>query len=154
MLTRIQHLDLVEIGADGTPVQAPGTLSEFATAACAQTATHYKKAGFSPPWISFLATCDSHVVGICAFTAAPTDGRVEIAYQTFPPFEGRGVATAMVRELVARAQRNDPHVELFAHTLAEQNASNAILRKLGFEYAGERCHPEEGKIWEWRHRGI
>jgi [ribosomal protein S5]-alanine N-acetyltransferase len=154
MLARIRHLDLVEIGADGTPAQAPGALSEFATAACAQTAAHYKKAGFSPPWISFLATCDSQVVGICAFTAAPTGGRVEIAYHTFPPFEGRGAATAMVRELIIRAQRSDPHVELFAHTLAEQNASNTVLRKLGFEFVGQHRHPEEGEIWEWRHRSI
>jgi RimJ/RimL family protein N-acetyltransferase len=152
MHTRIQHLHIVEISADGTPAQALGTLSEFAIAACAQTTAHYKKTGFSPPWISFLATCDSEVVGICAFIGAPTCGRVEIAYHTFPPFEGRGAATAMVRELITRAQRSDPHVELFAHTLAEQNASNAILRKLGFEFVGQLCHPEEGEIWEWRRR--
>jgi len=152
MQTRIQHMDLVEISVDGTPAQALGALPEFVMNACTQTAAHYTKVGFSPPWISFLAICDSQVVGICAFITAPVYGRVEIAYHTFPLFEGRGVATAMVRELIARAKRSDPQVELFAHTLAEPNASNAILHKLGFKFVGQHCHAEEGEIWEWRHR--
>jgi [ribosomal protein S5]-alanine N-acetyltransferase len=72
----------------------------------------------------------------------------------FPPFEGRGVATAMVRELITRARQADPDVELFAHTLSARNAPNAILRKLGFQFVGERGDPEAGQIWEWRHRSI
>jgi [ribosomal protein S5]-alanine N-acetyltransferase len=149
---RVQHLHLVEIGADGVPGEDLGALSQFAADACAQTVAHYRKAGFSPPWISFFARCDSEIVGVCAFTSAPTAARVEIAYHTFPPFEGQGVATAMIRELLTRAGRADPEIELFAHTLPEHNASNAILRKLGFEFFGEVIHPEEGTIWEWRHK--
>jgi len=152
MLTRIQRLELIEIRADGAPKADLGPLSEFAADACARTAAHYKKAGFSPPWISFLARCDSQIVGVCAFTAAPTAGRIEVAYHTFPPFEGRGFATAMVNDLLTRARDADPNVEVFAHTLAEHKASNAILRKLGFEFVGEMNHPEEGVIWEWRRK--
>jgi [ribosomal protein S5]-alanine N-acetyltransferase len=132
MLARTQQLELVEIGADGVPKVDLGPLSRFASDACVKTAAHYDRAGFSPPWISFLARCGWQVVGICAFTAAPTAGRVEIAYHTFPPFEGRGFATAMVSELLKRSSEADPNVEVFAHTLAENNASSAILRKLGF----------------------
>jgi ribosomal-protein-alanine N-acetyltransferase len=149
---RVQRLHLVEIGADGTPAQDLGVLSQFAADACAQTLAHYRKAGFSPPWISFLAKCESEIVGVCAFTSAPTAHRVEIAYHTFPPFERQGVATAMVSELLTRARRADPGVELFAHTLPEHNASNAILQKLGFQFFGEVTHPEEGAIWEWRRK--
>jgi ribosomal-protein-alanine N-acetyltransferase len=146
MLTRNRQLELIDIRADGAPKVDLGPLSDFAAEACARTAAHYEKAGFSPPWISFLARCDLQIVGICAFTAAPAASRVEIAYHTFPPFEGRGVATAMVRELITRARHADPDVELFAQTLAERNASNAILRKLGFQFVGERGDPEEGQI--------
>jgi RimJ/RimL family protein N-acetyltransferase len=146
----VQQLHLVEIGADGVPAQDLGVLSRFVADACTQTLAHYRKAGFSPPWISFLARCESEIVGVCAFTSAPTAGRVEIAYHTFPPFEGQGVATAMVSELLTRARRVDPDVELFAHTLPGPNASNAILQKLGFQFFGEMTHPEEGTIWEWR----
>jgi hypothetical protein len=56
----------------------------------------------------------------------------------------------MVKELLTRARRVDPTVEIFAHTLAEQNASTVILRNLGFEFVGAVDHPEEGAIWEWR----
>jgi len=147
---RDQQLNFLEIGEDGSPAQHLGALSQFAVDACAQTVAHYRKAGFCPPWISFLGKRNSGIVGICAFTSAPTGGRVEIAYHTFPPFEGQGVATAMVGELLARAWRADPEVELFAHTLPEHNASNAILRKLGFQFFGEVTHPEQGAIWEWR----
>jgi ribosomal-protein-alanine N-acetyltransferase len=154
MLARIQQLELIEIRADGAPKGDLRSLSEFAVDACARTAAHYKRTGFSLPWISFLARCGSDIVGVCAFTAAPSDGRVEIAYHTFPPFEGRGMATAMVRELIRCARGADPDVELFAHTLAERNASNAILRKLGFEFVGQRRHCQEGEIWEWRHGSI
>ena len=90
----------------------------------------------------------------CAFTSAPSAGRVEIAYHTFPPFEGQGVATAMVSELLTRARQADPEIDLFAHTLPERNASTTILRKLGFEFLGEVTHPEEGAIWEWRRKSI
>lgn len=91
---RVQHVGFVEISPDGTPAQDLGALSQFAADACAQTAAHYRKAGFSPPWISFLAICDSDIVGVCAFTSAPIAGWVEIAYHTFPLFEGQGIATA------------------------------------------------------------
>ncbi len=82
----------------------------------------------------------------------PDRWRVEIAYNTFPPFEGRGIATGMVSELLLRAGLADLGIELFAQTLAQANASNAILRKLGFEFGGALEHPEEGVLWEWRRR--
>jgi RimJ/RimL family protein N-acetyltransferase len=148
----MEHVALVEIGEDGTPAKDLGEWSKFAADACVKTAAHYKRAGFAPPWISFLVCAGSEIVGVCAFTAAPDGGRVEIAYHTFPPFEGRGFATGMVRELVTRANQADPDVELFAQTSAEHNASNAILRKVGFQFAGELSHPEEGMIWEWRRK--
>ena len=151
---RGQRLHFVEISPDGTPAQDLGALSQFAAEACAQTIAHYRKAGFSPPWISFLARCDSDIVGVCAFTSAPSAARVEIAYHTFPFFQGQGIATAMVKELVRRACQADPTVELFAHTLPEHNASTAILRKLGFEFLGKVTLPEEGMIWEWRRKSI
>jgi RimJ/RimL family protein N-acetyltransferase len=60
----------------------------------------------------------------------------------------------MISELITRAHHAEPDVEVFAHTLAEHNASNAILRKLGFEFFGDLNHPEEGAIWEWRRKSI
>ena len=148
----VQELSFIEIGVDGSPAQDLGALPKLAADACAQTAAHYRQGGFSPPWVSFLVKRESQIVGICAFTSARAGGLVEIAYHTFPPFEGQGVATAMVRELIARARQADPRVTLFAQTLSDGNASNRVLRNMGFEFFGDLIHPEQGKIWEWRRK--
>lgn len=150
MLTRIQRIQLIQIALNGAPAEEAGVLSEVAAQTCAATAAHYKKAGFSPPWVGYLAISDSDIIGTCAFTAAPAAGRVEIAYHTFPGFEGRGAATAMAAELIALACGVQPGMEIFAQTLPEKNASNAILRKLGFRFFSAIDHPEEGQVWEWR----
>jgi hypothetical protein len=36
-----------------------------------------------------------------------------------------------------------------AHTLAEENASVAVLRKSGFTRTTEILDPDEGAIWRW-----
>jgi RimJ/RimL family protein N-acetyltransferase len=37
-----------------------------------------------------------------------------------------------------------------AHTLAETNASNAVLRKVGMSFVAEVDDPEVGKVWRWQ----
>ena len=36
-----------------------------------------------------------------------------------------------------------------ATTLAQRNASNSVLRKLGMRFAGELPHPALGGLWRW-----
>jgi ribosomal-protein-alanine N-acetyltransferase len=141
---------LIEITREGAPAEAVNGLPEVALKACDSTANLYRKVGFSRPWVGYLALCDSEVVGTCAFSAAPAAGRVEIAYFTFPPFENRGIATAMAAELIAVARVAQPEIEIFAQTLPVTNSSNSILKKLGFELAAQVDHPEEEPVWEWR----
>jgi ribosomal-protein-alanine N-acetyltransferase len=74
---------------------------------------------------------------------------VEIAYFTFPEFEGQGVATSMAGALLEIVDGSGVQVLVFAHTLPEVNASNSILKKLGFTFAGTVPHSEEGSVWEW-----
>ena len=101
------------------------------------------------PWGSYLAEHDGTTIGTCAFKAAPdAAGTVEIAYMTFPAFEGRGHATAMASGLVEVARRGGASVAI-AHTLPEVNASNRALRRNGFAYAGEVIDPEDGLVWRW-----
>ena len=96
-----------------------------------------------------MAIADGIQVGECAFKSAPIDGRVEIAYHTFEPFERRGFATQMARELIAIARRADSQLTIVAQTLRETNASTAILSKLGFSCRGTVHHPEDGEVLEW-----
>ncbi|HEX8448769.1 MAG TPA: GNAT family N-acetyltransferase [Allosphingosinicella sp.] len=101
------------------------------------------------PWGSYLALDEGRAVGICAFKSAPdSEGAVEIAYMTFPAFEGRGHATAMAAAL-ARTAFDCGAPLVVAHTLPEENASSRALRRNGFDFAGESIDPEDGAVWRW-----
>ncbi len=110
---------------------------------------HYQTAGFEPPWTGYVGMENGLPVGVCAFKGPPAEGRVEMAYGTAPGHEGRGVATALARELLTIAKSTDHHLTVFAQTLPEENASTSILKKLGFTMIGSREHPEDGTVWEW-----
>lgn len=115
----------------------------------ASTVQVYAQHGYVEPWVGYLAIEGNNCVGCCGFTSPPAKDAVEIAYFTFPDFEKCGVATRMAQRLISVAQDCDPAVRIIAHTLAEENASNHILKKLGFALTGTIDHPEDGKIWEW-----
>ena len=132
------------------PAEIP--LDDFLQFVLDATRNWYKQVGFRPPWVSYLALENEIPVGTCAFKTAPTEGRVEIAYGTVPGNEGRGIATAMARELIAMARQTDPNVVVFAQTLPEENASTSVLKKLGLEWIGAVEHPEDGTVWEWEAR--
>jgi ribosomal-protein-alanine N-acetyltransferase len=125
-----------------------GPAADAVNQALEQTAAFLAGKPRDPEWGCFLAVDDStgQVVGTCAYKNEPAaDGSVEVAYRTFPPFEGRGHATGMAAELAARAGRR----RVLAHTLPEWNASCRVLEKAGFIRAGEVIDPEDGPVWRW-----
>jgi uncharacterized cupin superfamily protein len=141
--------ELVRIGEDGVPEGYAQPLSDAARGACMASASLYGAAGFVPPWVCYLCLIDGQCVGTCAFKSAPRNQQVEIAYFTFPEFEGRGYATAMARKLVEMAREVSPELVVVALTLPEENASTKVLRKLGFRLVGRVRHPVDGEVWEW-----
>jgi RimJ/RimL family protein N-acetyltransferase len=93
----------------------------------------------------------SEVVGSCAFKGAPTDGgTVEIAYFTYPGFEGRGYATGMAGKLIELASASPEVRRVVAHTLPEANASTRVLERVGMTFVGEVIDPEDGRVWRWQ----
>jgi RimJ/RimL family protein N-acetyltransferase len=69
------------------------------------------------PWGSYLAWDSDTVIGTCAYKSAPDSaGAVEIAYCTFPAYEGSGFAKRMISALFALAARSGASL-VFAHTL-------------------------------------
>lgn len=113
------------------------------------TVALYGRCGIVEPWIGYAAASRTRLVGICGFAAPPRDGMVELAYHTFPDFEGQGVATAMAHRLIAISRAADPSIAVIAHTLPEENRSNRILRRLGFRFDRVIQHPEDGLVWRW-----
>jgi RimJ/RimL family protein N-acetyltransferase len=105
------------------------------------------------PWVGYLAIAqDTHEVrGTCAFKGAPdAEGCVEIAYFTFPGYEGRGNAVAMASGLLRIALASPLVTTVFALTLPERNASTRVLEKSGFIFVGEVQDPEDGLLWRWQ----
>lgn len=143
-------LRLVPISRSGSPDDPSLSLHPQAREVCESTGALYTRAGFELPWIGYLAVEEGRVVGTCAFKGPPRAGAVEIAYFTFPEFEGRGRATAMARELVAAARAAAPGVAIVAHTRPAAGASTRILEKLGFAWSGAQTDPDDGEVWEWR----
>ena len=142
-------MNLVPIPRDGKVILSGITLPEIATSVIASTVQLYARCGYIEPWVGYLAIEESNCVGCSGFTSPPVGGVAEIAYFTFPDFERRGSATRMVQRLISIAQECDSSVRIIAHTLTEENASNHILKKLGFAFSGTIDHPEDGQIWEW-----
>lgn len=118
-----------------------------------QTAALLSRAPRPAPWIGYLVadSNESEAVGVCGFKTAPIDGVVEIAYFTFPRFEGRGVATAAASALVELARSSRPVPRVIARTLREANASTRVLEKCGFSFAGDVMDPEDGLVWQWEY---
>ena len=103
-------------------------------------------------WGGYYAVDEAtrEVVGSCAFKSPPTaEGAVEIAYFTYPDFEGRGYATGMARKLIALARGSPAVRRVIAHTLPEANASTRVLSKAGMTFMGEVLDSEDGRVWRW-----
>jgi RimJ/RimL family protein N-acetyltransferase len=141
-LVAIQRGGTIQAEIPALPAEADGVL--------AATAQLYDVVGFEPPWICYVAVTNSVTVGTCGFKAPPQDRRVEIAYFTFPGYEGKGIATQMARQLIALARAADGDVTIAAQTLPARNASHRVLEKLGFACVGPVEHPEDGTVLEWQ----
>jgi RimJ/RimL family protein N-acetyltransferase len=116
----------------------------------AANADLYRRVGFVPPWVSYVAVEDGRAVGGGAFVGSPRGNCVEIAYFTLQEFEGRGYATRTASELVAIARNANPGITIVAFTLRESNASTKILQRLGLRLFDNAQDPDAGDVWEWR----
>ena len=97
----------------------------------------------------FLSRDGTALVGNGGFVAPPdADGVVEIGYEIAPSLRGQGYATEAARRLVDYAFGAGAKT-VIAHSLAETNASNSVMRKLGMRFAGEQ-EAEGMKIWRWQ----
>jgi ribosomal-protein-alanine N-acetyltransferase len=141
---------LVRCGADGAPLEPIPVIPGAITATYSANAELYRRVGFTPPWVSYVAVDSGQAVGGGAFVGPPREDRVEIAYFTLPEFQGRGYATRTAAELVAIARKFDPRTTITALTLQEHNASTKILARLGFRLFGDARDADAGDVWEWR----
>jgi ribosomal-protein-alanine N-acetyltransferase len=117
------------------------------------TIKFYARVGYSLPWIGYFAFLDEEIVGSAGFKGRPMQGKVEIAYGTFPAFQSRGIGSEICRLLVGIARATDPYVVVTARTLRKESHSTKILRRNKFVKKGTVIDPEDGKVWEWEYAG-
>jgi [ribosomal protein S5]-alanine N-acetyltransferase len=103
-----------------------------------------------PVWGARLFVTDDppELVGWGGFKGPPTEGVVELGYEIAAARQGRGLATAATRAMLAEAFADDRVTKVIAHTLPERNASTRVLEKTGFAYDGEVA--EDGEV-VWRY---
>ncbi len=103
-------------------------------------------------WWSYLIVHkqDVRLIGTCGYKGAPSiDGEVEIGYEIADAYQNRGLATEAAHALTQFAFSQSGVKKVIAQTLAEENASVHVLRKLGFQFVCTKVDMEEGEIWEW-----
>jgi [ribosomal protein S5]-alanine N-acetyltransferase len=96
----------------------------------------------------FVTGDPPELVGWGGFKGPPRDGVVELGYEIAEERQGRGLATAATRAMLAEAFADDRVTMVIAHTLPERNASTRVLEKAGFSFDGELA--EDGEV-VWRH---
>ncbi len=103
-------------------------------------------------WTYFIIQgMDGRVAGTCGFKGKPSaEGAVEIGYEIADRYQNQGLATEAATALIHHAFRHPEIKAVYAHTLAEENASVKVLQNLNFVFDGETFDVEDGKLWKWR----
>ena len=112
------------------------------------TVEFFKKIGYHPPWIGYYAQTDEGLVGSAAYKGKPVNGKVEIAYGTFPNHRNKGIGAEICRQLVLLSLQTDPSLVITARTLPQESYSTKILKKNNFRLLGSVQDPEDGEVWE------
>ena len=105
------------------------------------------------PWWTYFPIHkeDNQLIGSGGYKGRPTkEGAVEIGYEITPNYWNRGLATELANCLITHAFSNNYIKVIYAHTLANQNASTGVLSKCGFVKVEELIDPNDGKVWKWK----
>jgi RimJ/RimL family protein N-acetyltransferase len=102
-------------------------------------------------WMYFFVNKqDGKLIGNGGFKGKPDEiGTVEIGYAIAPLYQNTGLATEATRGLIEFAFSHRQVNSVQAHTLAEENASNRVLRKVGMSFVKALHDAEDGDIWQW-----
>ncbi|MCA9874825.1 MAG: GNAT family N-acetyltransferase [Anaerolineales bacterium] len=103
------------------------------------------------PGYLFIDRSKRALVGNGGYAGEPDGtGEVEVGYEVAPDYRNLGYASEAVRALVDHALKVPEVTAVIAHTLAVENASVRVLRKVGFQWAGELVSEDADPIWRWQ----
>jgi RimJ/RimL family protein N-acetyltransferase len=104
------------------------------------------------PWPGYLFILQEQprLIGNGGFVSSPDKcGQVEIGYEIAPNYRNLGYATEAAQALIRLAFIQGARTVL-AHTLDEDNASNAVLAKLGMLLEAKLSHSILGTVRRYR----
>ncbi|MDI1462136.1 GNAT family N-acetyltransferase [Catellatospora sp. KI3] len=102
-----------------------------------------------------MALPDGEAVGTIGWWAPEWQGETgyESGWHILPGFQGRGIAVAAARQIVAITRAAGRYRWLCAFPSVDNPASSAICRRIGFELAGEsdfeypKGHLMRSNVW-------
>ncbi len=103
-------------------------------------------------WGSFFTIhkADRQLLGTCGYKGGPNDeASVEIGYEIEASYRQQGLAAEAAKGLIDFAFQHDEIKKVMAHTLAHENPSVSVLKKLGFQFVKELTDPDDGDLWQW-----
>jgi [ribosomal protein S5]-alanine N-acetyltransferase len=103
-------------------------------------------------WGSFFTIhkADRQLLGTCGFKGGLDEsGSVEIGYEIIDSYRQQGLASEAAQGLIDFAFGHDEVQLVRAHTLANENPSVSVLKKLGFQFIGLFNDPDDGDIWRF-----
>lgn len=103
-------------------------------------------------WGSFFSVhkADRQLLGTCGFKGGLDEsGSVEIGYEITEFYRQQGLASEVAQGLIDFAFSNADVQLVRAHTLANENPSVSVLKKLGFQFIGLFNDPDDGDIWRF-----
>jgi RimJ/RimL family protein N-acetyltransferase len=131
-------------------VSIPDHWPQFPEAFAVSAATPPAAENAWPPYF-FIHRAENALVGNGGiFVTSSSANVVEIGYEIAPLYHNRGMATAAVKALLKIAFAQSEICAVVANTLAEKNASNAVLRKVGMEFVAAVPNEEVGTVWRYQ----
>ena len=103
------------------------------------------------PGYLFVDRSRGALIGNGGYSGEPNQlGEVEVGYEVAPIYRNSGYASEAVRTLVDNALKFSEVTAVIAHTLAVENVSARVLRKVGFLWDGEIVSENASAIWRWK----
>lgn len=104
-----------------------------------------------PWWMRlFVHEEQRELIGLGGYKGRPDeDGTVEIGYALSPLYRGLGLATEAAAAMAQAAFDVPAVLQVRAHTVPAENASTAVLRRMGMSFAGTINDPDDGDVWRW-----
>jgi len=133
-------------------VQVPLHWTAFAPKSLEFTLNQLLKGPEQAGWWTYFPIYlpEQTLVGSCGYKGPPdAKGVVEIGYETALPFRHRGMASKMAYLLTHHAWSDERVSCIQAHTLAKENPSTSILKRLGFRQDSILIGSSDSDIWRW-----